>query len=870
MVGILFILFFYLNIPFDPLKVLYGITYEFQFLPWLQEVKNNLDAGIYPFFSFEVNFGQDILAESQQAAAHPIKLLLLFVGCEAWFANSLFLTIHLLILYFGVFLFVKDYLSNFASFMLALIALLSTGIIINVTHIMLLTPLAYFPYLILLIKRFTEDCSFSKSALKLTLVTSLSLLCGHYQILWFTLFTLLLYSFFRSKESKTVLFYFLFSVASAFLICSFQLLPTIGQLVESSRSDLGSLENFRGSASPLTWLNYFSPTLGWEVLKFNENVAIMFGRHNLIENTHFLGTFPLIVLIAFLLGSSNSSDREGDKAISFLSLITLIKALGVFFFINILLNFLPVFGQFRIPARNLFLLDILILFFIATNLKNVSHKEILSSFKVVLLFIIVCTLISLIPIYYGFKSPYGGYLPFGIEDFIFIILPTATITVLYAIYKFFSAFLKINILVPIFFMITAIELAMIGSLMPHHHYQLTKTAFSDAQEKVDEFCENEIEGSKFVLGEEWPNFNKPIFWGKGSNLYYVGSEDLSQAFPLNGRECNINHSFIVATITPLWVNDLSELLFEFDLEERVWALEKFGYKLLSFKENKNSFSFEVNENIQYLSDRSDAENKLFNIIMTEKKDLLWKKAVAEKIYLIANKLGFENAFPTANISPFTLKNEFFLPIASTFSYVLLDHNNNYLPYDHTKRFLKLETKPDNLVKVKHIPVLFLIGLLISIVTIIFLVIVYFSCNPWKLGSPLSKIAEKMNLSGGFILLLEKSKFLLKKYEKLLNYSTLIMIALFLIMVPVAKVLVSEAKYDGYIDTLMMCMVFYFVFLSLLFYLLRQNKLVANVSLPIISFLALNLAFGNFIVLLGVTSLYDLLINSVLSSITNFL
>ena len=39
------------------------------------------------------------------------------------------------------------------------------------------------------------------------------------------------------------------------------------------------------------------------------------------------------------------------------------------------------------------------------------------------------------------------------------------------------------------------------------------------------------------------------------------------------------------------MNDLSELLFEFDLEERVWALEKFGYKLLSFKENKNSFKY---------------------------------------------------------------------------------------------------------------------------------------------------------------------------------------------------------------------------------------------------------------------------------------
>ena len=138
-------------------------------------------------------------------------------------------------------------------------------------------------------------------------------------------------------------------------------------------------------------------------------------------------------------------------------------------------------------------------------------------------------------------------------------------------------------------MITAIELAMIGSLMPHHHYQLTKTDFSDAQEKVDEFCEKEIEGSKVVLGEIWPNFNKPIFWGKGSNKFYVGSKDLSQAFPLNGRECNINHSFITATITQLWLIDLSGLLFEFDLEERVWALEKFGYKLLSFRENKNGF-----------------------------------------------------------------------------------------------------------------------------------------------------------------------------------------------------------------------------------------------------------------------------------------
>jgi quinol-cytochrome oxidoreductase complex cytochrome b subunit len=76
MVGILFILFFYLNIPFDPLKVLYGSMYEWQFLPWFQEVKNNLDAGIYPFFSFEVIFGQDILAESQQARLHIQEIII--------------------------------------------------------------------------------------------------------------------------------------------------------------------------------------------------------------------------------------------------------------------------------------------------------------------------------------------------------------------------------------------------------------------------------------------------------------------------------------------------------------------------------------------------------------------------------------------------------------------------------------------------------------------------------------------------------------------------------------------------------------------------------------------------------------------------
>ena len=412
-----------LQTPLSPFKVLYGSNHEIQFLPWLQELNANLQQRIYPFFSFEINFGQDILAESQQAAAHPIKLAFLFLGFEPWLTNSLFFTTHLVILYFGIFLFCKQYLPSHLAIVFGLLGIMNTASVINVAHPHIMCPLAYFPYQLLLLKRFTDSSSFSKSAFKFSLVTSLSLLCGHYQMQWLMLFTLLLYSFFRVKEAKTVLFYFLFSVALAFLVCSFQLLPTIGQLVESSRSGPGGFDKFVGSASPLTWLNYFSPSLGWEIIKFNHGISVVFGVHNLIENTHFLGTFPLVLFFAFVLRSRSDVDNLAQHHLSLLNLITVIKALGIFFFVNVLLNFLPIFGQFRVPARNLFLLDIMLLFFLAANLKHIKHKDIILSFKIMLVFILLCTVISIIPIYSGFRTATYGYLPFTGEDIIFILLP---------------------------------------------------------------------------------------------------------------------------------------------------------------------------------------------------------------------------------------------------------------------------------------------------------------------------------------------------------------------------------------------------------------------------------------------------------------
>ena len=105
----------------------------------------------------------------------------------------------------------------------------------------------------------------------------------------------------------------------------------------------------------------------------------------MVEGLHYIGIFTLSLFLYLTKKTINNIKNDPIQ----ISIILILRGLGVFFFLNLFLNYLPIFGGFRAPVRNLYLVDFLIIIFISLNFdKHFSLKSI-KIFKIFLKYYII-------------------------------------------------------------------------------------------------------------------------------------------------------------------------------------------------------------------------------------------------------------------------------------------------------------------------------------------------------------------------------------------------------------------------------------------------------------------------------------------------
>ena len=134
------------------------------------------------------------------------------------------------------------------------------------------------------------------------------------------------------------------------------------------RSSTGSISRFDQSVNGFVIIGYFLPGLILTFLNITQNIIIYLQLLYMVEGLHYIGIFTLSLFL-YLTKKTINNIKNDPIQISIIFLI--LRGLGVFFFLNLFLNYLPIFGQFRAPVRNLYLVDFLIIIFISLNFDNI-------------------------------------------------------------------------------------------------------------------------------------------------------------------------------------------------------------------------------------------------------------------------------------------------------------------------------------------------------------------------------------------------------------------------------------------------------------------------------------------------------------------
>jgi len=283
----------------DISNVIFGSNYVTQFLPIQNEAVLNFRNEKFPFFSFNINFGFDILAESQQSLGHPFKIILLFLNFDGWLINNLFIYSHFIILTTGSFYYFKKISNTNIGSFLSISVLISVGYLNNIVHPFSICALSYLPWILLIIDKISG--SNNKSYFfYLTILIWLLILVGHFQTQWNILFIILIYIFFSDNKKNKFAIY-LCSNFFAFILAFYQLLPTLVLMLDSARASVGGFNKFEGSASILTFLNYINPGINWFLASRLPNVVSQFSYYNVVEHVHYVGILPISAIIASLI-----------------------------------------------------------------------------------------------------------------------------------------------------------------------------------------------------------------------------------------------------------------------------------------------------------------------------------------------------------------------------------------------------------------------------------------------------------------------------------------------------------------------------------------------------------------------------------------
>ncbi len=301
---------------------------------------------------------------------YPLNIIYYFIPVSK--AINFSFLIHFFVLSFSSFLWVNNKIRDkFISLAVAIVAafLSSSYLHACAAHLSNVNTFVWFPLVLYFYdKSFTEKTY--KYIFPVSVIICLQIFAGHWQYVYYTAITSLIYVlvFCRNRYTVTIIF-------SSYLISLFlaavQLLPSLDFYFNGARQ-LGEEKKYA----------YFSKLMYSVTLLFPQYIRYI--NEAFWENTIYFGTVNLFVIILAITHACNKNILKTFCVVLFLYF------LSFKFFSDIADKVIPFFGWFRTPGKLLFFANVLILPVLAYGIKYLLSERL----KINKIFAVCCLIIA--------------------------------------------------------------------------------------------------------------------------------------------------------------------------------------------------------------------------------------------------------------------------------------------------------------------------------------------------------------------------------------------------------------------------------------------------------------------------------------------
>ena len=714
-------------------RVLYGSMISWQFYPVNSNYFDLLRAGIYPFFNFNFGLGFDALADSQQSLLHPVKVIIALFANDSTIIDTAFLTFHvvLLVISFGLCIFrftsfhrdigTKLVAAAFGGFCMTY----GIAVYANFIHNFFIAALSYGILLFILVDQVIDKSTVSR-LMTIMFVTTLMLLCGHFGIQWLILFSLMAYGTARlyfMKLSFTRGVPVLVAITIGFILAAPQLLPTFEAMQLSSRAMAGGMDKFAQSAGPLQWLAYVAPGAVYAVFEHAPRAYTFSGANNVVEGIHYVGLIPVTLFLCAIRFSRQMSWRI--KILTFCALLMALRSMGVFSPVNILLNQLPVFGQFRFPIRSFFLLDIFICLVAALFLVHPFDRESVGQMLRVLTRVIIAVLTLVLAVVVIASLVLTGFLPqIGWAEAAYILASLFVALVGQLVMR--SRFLSHRLAVLALCVLTFVDLSVHRVGAPTHWREPDAEYLAKRTVLVDQLCDS-AGASRIYVESRWPQFDLPIFPYRASSASHYATTGTSSTPELNGHQCTLTYSISTSTLTPKSTLALDDwMMTMLSASQRRELLPFIGfdhYGSLSADAGRSFPAKEIMIGAAPTSDATLVEELAHFVAQQPPPQSTIFDYLLGPIYQGIVASGLRYVLPSAVRTPHRLPGVgTVIALNPPFSYVLFQGKEVVQPIAIKGSFVLLPDSVINPVTVIYVPTAFIIGLFVSTFGLAFAVI----------------------------------------------------------------------------------------------------------------------------------------------------
>ncbi len=333
---------------------------------------SSLKSGELPQWSPYVFGGMPYMADMQTGLFYPPNWLLFIFQSFSEPGGTVFIyfiLLHILVFGFGIFRLSRSFNLSYSASLYAATATMFCGFIsTHVIHIIFLYVIAWFPFAFLYLKKAYENGGFRNIGLA-SMFFGISILGGYAQYTLFLTSILFLYTCFfaywnrGSGKKKLITKFFMFGIFMGLAggLALIQLLPTFELSRESVRTKMTWDQSIEGSLSFQGLLTFLAPKFyGWisGITQLNQATGSWqdgspywggSGAHIFWETACFVGIMPIMLFVA---GFRVLRKNRMFRFFSILALLALLLALGkngpLYY---IVFNYVPGFGNFRLPGR---------------------------------------------------------------------------------------------------------------------------------------------------------------------------------------------------------------------------------------------------------------------------------------------------------------------------------------------------------------------------------------------------------------------------------------------------------------------------------------------------------------------------------------